>query len=70
MKKLTPFDFVPYFNKEIKFSDCRSNSMPLNNAKGTLIGIRLNEVELRVNNILTSWYPINHASVVFNIESI
>lgn len=62
-------DFFPYFDKEIEFEDNRSLTMPFK-GKGTVIGIRTNGVELRVNNNVTQWYPIRTITsiVTYHIE--
>jgi hypothetical protein len=60
-----PEDFFPYFNKEIGFVDTRSSTMPTLNGKGTVVGIRLHSVELRVGNVITQWYPLNSLSIQF-----
>lgn len=60
-------DFLPLFNKEITFDDLRSISMPSYNIKGLIVGIRLDSVEIRVNNVMTQWYPINHLKIKYHI---
>lgn len=59
-------DFIPFFNKEIYFEDNRSATMP-RRSKGLIIGIRLDSVEIRVNNNMTQWYPINHNSIIYEL---
>lgn len=60
-------DFFPYFRKEITFEDNRSQAMRARR-KGTLIGIRLDSVEIRVGNNITNWYPINSPNIIFIIS--
>lgn len=68
----TPDFFIPYFisGKDIRFDDKRCISMPEYNIKGTVVGLRLSDVEIRVNNHVTKWYPINSLSVIFYIEQL
>lgn len=66
-KMLKASDFFPFFEKEIKFDDLRSKSMPHENISGVVVGIRLTSVELRVNNIITNWYEINSLNIIFHI---
>lgn len=64
---LHPQDFFPYFGKEIIVYDNRSKTMPTT-FSGTLIGIRENEVEIRRNNVMTQWYPINFSNIIFEFK--
>ena len=61
---MTYKDFIPYFNKEIRVFDNRSVVMPTKFI-GTIVGIRLDSVEIRSNNVMTNWYPINSVRVSF-----
>jgi hypothetical protein len=60
-------EFIPYFRKEISFEDNRSKAMP-RIRKGVVIGIRLNEIEIREGNIMTTWIPINSFNIVWDIQ--
>jgi hypothetical protein len=60
-------DFFPYFRSEIEFEDNRSKTMPYK-GRGEIVGIRLNSVELRVNNNITQWYPINSLNIIFYLR--
>ena len=62
-------DFIPYLRKEISFEDNRSISMPTKR-KGIVIGLRLNSVEIRENNNLTQWYPINSFSIIWKLNAV
>jgi len=68
--RYNPQDFFNLLNREILFSDLRSKTMPMKNAKGLVTGIRANEVELCVNNNITSWYSLNHPYVDFILTPI
>jgi hypothetical protein len=65
--KRKPEDFFPFFNKEISFEDNRSKTMP-RKGKGIVIGIRTDSVELRVNNNISQWYPINSLNMIYYLE--
>jgi len=68
--KHSPQSFFNLLGKEIIFSDKRSKAMPEINVKGTLTGIRLNEVEIRKNNNVTKWYPLISNDIEFNLTPI
>ena len=61
-------DFIPYLRREISFDDNRSKTMP-SVKKGIVIGIRLNSIEIRINNNFTDWYPINSPNINFHFNA-
>jgi hypothetical protein len=66
MNPLTAKEFFPYFGKEIEFEDNRSYTMPWK-GKGTVVGIREHDVEIRVNNNITLWYPLSSLNIIFHL---
>lgn len=65
---MTAKDFFPHFGKEVGFVDTRSSTMPVLKGRGTIVGIRECSVELRVNNSMTNWYPMNSLDVKFILK--
>lgn len=63
----TAEDFIPFLRKEITFEDNRSKTMPWK-GKGVVIGITLDSVLIRKNNIITDWYPINSSNIIFHFN--
>ena len=45
--------------------DARSKAMEPTELKALVIGVRETEVELRINNHMTSWFPLNSDKVTF-----
>lgn len=56
--------FFPLWKKEVYIEDNRSITMP-STSKGTIIGIKEKYVLIRVNNIITDWYPLDNKKVNF-----
>jgi hypothetical protein len=42
--------------------------MPTYNIHGIVVGIRTTSVEIRVGNIITSWYEFNSHSIIFYLD--
>ncbi len=64
--KLKSEDFFMYWNKELSLVDYRSAIGP-RTVTGTVIGIRLDVILLRIGGIITDWYPINHSQIEWKI---
>ena len=55
---------ITYFNKDIHVDDGRSKMLPTEYT-GTIVGLTLDKVQVRRNNNLTEWLPLNHSKINF-----
>lgn len=57
-------NMIRWMGAEIGVEDNRSNCLPLN-SMGKIVGVRLNAVELRINNHITQWYLFSDSRINF-----
>lgn len=55
---------INYFDKDIIIEDERSRTMS-ETYTGKIIGLTLDQVLIRRNNIITMWVPISHTKLKF-----
>jgi hypothetical protein len=67
---MTAKDFLPHFDTDIIYSDFRSVPMPEVNVTVRLIGVGLDYVIVRRNNLLTTTLPLNHSKIIFDLPTI